>query len=114
MELLKAPSLLLVSALLCSLPVHAQPAPLPSPSRGQLLYSTHCVTCHSTQMHWRNDRRAQDWDTLKIQVRRWQGNAGLEWGEADITEVARHLNDSIYHFPQTDGRVSLAPAGAAR
>jgi mono/diheme cytochrome c family protein len=80
----------------------------PSQSRGQLLYGTHCIACHSTQMHWRNDRLAQDWDTLKFQVRRWQGNAGLQWSDADIAEVARHLNDSIYHFPQTDGRVSLA------
>ena len=24
-----------------------------SPTRGELLYTTHCVACHSTQMHWR-------------------------------------------------------------
>ena len=40
-------------------------------------------------------------------VRRWQGNAGLQWGDADIAEVARHLNDTIYHFPQTADRVSI-------
>jgi mono/diheme cytochrome c family protein len=79
-------------------------------SRGQLLYTTHCITCHTTQMHWRNDRQAHDWDSLKVQVRRWQGNAGLQWGEADIAEVARHLNETIYHFPQTGDRVGLASA----
>jgi mono/diheme cytochrome c family protein len=107
MKLHTARSLLLVCALLGSLPVYAQPAP--SQSRGELLYNTHCISCHTTQMHWRNDRQAQDWDSLKLQVRRWQGNAGLQWGDADIAEVARHLNDSIYHFPQTDDRVGLAP-----
>jgi mono/diheme cytochrome c family protein len=97
-------SLLLASALLGCLPVHAQTAS--SPSRGQLLYTTHCISCHTTQMHWRDDRLAWNWDTLKTQVRRWQGNAGLQWGDADIAEVARHLNDSIYHFPQINaGRV---------
>lgn len=30
-----------------------QPQPLPTASRGELLYSTHCIACHSTQIHWR-------------------------------------------------------------
>jgi mono/diheme cytochrome c family protein len=99
-------TLVMAMALLGSAAAHAQAAP--APSRGQLLYSTHCISCHSTQMHWRNERQAQDWDTLKLQVGRWQGNAGLQWGDADIVEVARHLNETIYHFPQTGDRVSVA------
>ena len=79
----------------------------PSVTRGELLYSTHCVTCHTTQMHWRNDRQAFDWDSLKFQVRRWQGNAGLAWNEADIAEVSRYLNETIYHYPQLNDRVGL-------
>ena len=79
----------------------------PATTRGQLLYATHCISCHTTQMHWRNERQAGDWDSLKAQVRRWQGFAGLQWGEADITDVARHLNDTIYQFPQTADRVSM-------
>ncbi len=58
----------------------------PAQTRGGLLYSTHCVTYHTTQMHWRNDKQAFDWDSLKFQVRRWQSNAGLGWNEADITD----------------------------
>jgi mono/diheme cytochrome c family protein len=104
--------LLAVSALLGSHYAYAQPAP--AQSRGELLYTTHCIACHTTQMHWRNDRTAVDWDTLKLQVRRWQGNARLEWSESDIVEVARHLNETIYHFPQTDDRVSLASRRLAR
>ena len=112
MELHTGRSLLLVAALLGSLPVLAQPAP--QQSRGQLLYTTHCISCHTAQMHWRNGRQAQDWDSLKMHVRRWQGNAGLEWGDADIAEVARHLNDTIYHFPQTADRVTLASPRSSR
>lgn len=85
-----------------------------APSRGQLLYTTHCIACHTTQMHWRDERRAVDWETLKGQVRRWQGNAGLEWADADIVEVARHLNETIYHYPQTADRVSAVTPPAAR
>ena len=85
-----------------------------SETRGKLLYDTHCIACHTTQMHWRNDKRAVDWDSLKEQVRRWQGNAGLQWGDADITEVARHLNATIYKYPQTGERVSWALPAAFR
>jgi hypothetical protein len=77
------------------------------------LYSTHCIECHSTQMHWRAQRQARDWDSLKGQVRRWQATANLRWTEADITEVARHLNETIYHFPLPEERADLAlPYGA--
>lgn len=78
--------------------LHAQ-QPRAVPSRGELLYANHCVECHSTQMHWRDRRLAQDWNSLKVQVRRWQGEARLAWTEEDIDAVARHLNATIYQFP---------------
>ena len=98
----------LALAALVSMSCAAQAQSSAPRTRGDLLYTIHCVTCHTTQMHWRNDRQARDWDGLKLQVRRWQGNAGLQWDEADITEVARHLNNTIYHFPQTSDQQSLA------
>ena len=79
----------------------------PAQTRGGLLYTTHCVACHTTQMHWRNDRQAVDWDSLKTEVRRWQGNARLAWSEADITEVSRYLNETIYRYPAPADRVGL-------
>ena len=51
-------------------------------------------------MHWRNQRLARDWVTLKAQVRLWQGVASLGWSEADIDDVTRYLNDTIYQFPR--------------
>jgi mono/diheme cytochrome c family protein len=83
----------------------AQPAPEPPPTRGQLLYTTHCIECHTTRMHWRNQRLAHDWDTLKAQVRLWQGVASLGWSEADIDDVTRYLNDTIYQFPRQVSRL---------
>ena len=79
-------------------PVHAQGAPA---TRGALLYANHCVECHTTQMHWREQRLARDWGSLKGQVRRFQGIARLQWSEEDIDAVARHLNDTIYRFPHS-------------
>ena len=69
-------------------------------SRGELLYSTHCIACHSTQMHWRDQRLATDWNSLRAQVSRWQAAASLEWSDEDITDVARHLNERFYGFTQ--------------
>jgi mono/diheme cytochrome c family protein len=79
-------------------------------SRGQALYSTHCIACHNTQVHWRDNKLATDWDSLKALVRRWQATAALAWGEADVVEVARYLNDSIYRHPQTSDLVGLLAA----
>ena len=76
-------------------------------SRGELLYTTHCISCHTTEMHWRNKRSANDWTGIKVQVRRWQGAASLAWSDSDILDVSRYLNATIYHFEQTADPVSL-------
>lgn len=70
-----------------------------APGRGQLLYDTHCIACHSAKMHWRDGRLVTDWATLEAQVRRWQATARLNWSDADIGEVARHLNQRYYKLP---------------
>ncbi len=75
-------------------------------SRGELLYTTHCISCHTTEMHWRDKRSANDWTTLKLQVRRWQDAASLAWSDGDILDVSRYLNESIYRFEQTADPVS--------
>ncbi len=104
----------LASAALAGFNALAAAQPALSETRGELLYSTHCVACHTTQMHWRNDRQAFDWDSLKFQVRRWQGNAGLAWNDADIAEVSRYLNETFYHHPQLNDRVGLVSNGTAQ
>lgn len=83
----------LVGALVLALPARAQ-------SRGELLYSTHCIACHTSQMHWRDQKLATNWDSLKAQVQRWQASALLGWSEQDVLEVTRYLNDTFYRFPQ--------------
>ena len=87
---------------------HAAAQTAPGPSRGQLLYGTHCVECHNTQVHWRDGKLATDWISLKAQVRRWQARALLGWSDADIVAVTRHLNDSIYRYRQTTDLLSLS------
>ena len=75
---------------------------------GELLYTTYCIGCHTTQVHWREKRLATDWTTLKFQVRRWLLNAGLGTGEDDIAALAGYLNGLYYNFPATDTKQSGA------
>lgn len=89
--------------------------------RGELLYTTYCVGCHSTQVHWREKKLATDWTSLQFQVRRWQRNTGLGLGEDDISAIARYLNGLYYHFPVAEtkqsgeaGRQEMAPLEPAR
>ena len=71
----------------------------PEPTRGRLLYETHCIACHDTQIHWRDAATVRDWTSLVREVRRWQERARLQWSDADVLLVARHLNATIYRFP---------------
>lgn len=69
-----------------------------TPSRGELLYATHCIGCHNTQLHWRAKKLATNWPRLKAEVDRWQKLTGLGWRDAEVTDVARYLNTRYYHF----------------
>ena len=71
-------------------------------SRGELLYTAHCISCHTTQMHWREKKLATDWRSLRYQVSRWQQNVAPGLAEEDITAIARYLNSLYYHFPAID------------
>jgi len=81
-----------------------QAQPEPRASGGALLYETHCIACHSKQIHWRERKLATDWASLAAQVRRWQANTGLQWTDEEIDEVTRYLNRTIYMFPETSPR----------
>jgi cytochrome c len=50
---MKAELIVVALGLALALSAHAQ-------SRGELLYSTHCVACHTAKIHWRDGRAATD------------------------------------------------------
>jgi mono/diheme cytochrome c family protein len=77
-------------------------APPPGMSQGELLYTTHCVACHTTEIHWREKKIAKDWRTLVAEVRRWQTNLKLSWGNEEIGAVAHYLNGAFYHFQEPE------------
>lgn len=69
---------------------------------GRLLYDTHCVACHGKEIHWRDKRQAKDWDSLLIEVARWQAGMNLLWRQDEIFAVARYLNALHYGYPEPD------------
>jgi mono/diheme cytochrome c family protein len=98
-----------ISVLLAAIAVTAA-AQTPGPrdaSRGELLYTTHCVLCHNANIHWRDQRAVKDWPSLKAQVNRWQQTSGQNWSDDDVAAVARYLNGLYYHYPPSgDGRLA--------
>jgi len=77
---------------------NADTQPIRDATRGELLYSTHCFACHSTQVHWREKKLVNDWKSLQSEVSRWQEVSRLGWGDEDIEDVARYLNVLYYHY----------------
>jgi len=72
----------------------------PVERNGALLYSTYCIGCHTTQVHWREHRLVKDWTSLNQQVRRWQENVAPGLDDADVAAMAKHLNGLYYHLPE--------------
>ena len=102
---------LLAIALLAALPAAAELPPGGARSRGELLYATHCIGCHTTQVHWRERRLARDWTGLVREVRRWSVNGALNWSDEEVRDVARYLNATQYHYAVPSG-TELGRGGA--
>jgi mono/diheme cytochrome c family protein len=92
-------SIVVVLLVLCGYLAEAGAQPIRDATRGELLYSTHCLACHNAQVHWREKKLATDWASLQAEVRRWALLSKLEWGEYDIEVVTGYLNDLHYRYP---------------
>lgn len=77
----------------------ADALPQPDASRGELLYATHCFSCHNVDVHWRGKRLVTDLSSLNREVQRWQETSGLGWSEGDVAEVTLYLNSLHYSYP---------------
>ena len=76
----------------------AQRTVSPYTSRAALLYDNHCNLCHTEQIHWREKKAVNNWESLIAQVDFWQHASGLDWTKAYIKEVSRYLNARFYHY----------------
>ena len=101
--MMRSPAPLLALALHLAVPAAALAQPGTQVARGELLYTTHCHTCHSEQMHWRDQKRVTGWASLLAETRRWQQNAGGSWDPGDTEAIACHMNARFYRLPPQAG-----------
>ncbi len=66
--------------------------------RGRLLYENHCIGCHESVVHVREQRRAQSATALRAEVAARAKSAGLRWTAEDIDDVVRYLDRRYYHL----------------
>lgn len=67
-------------------------------SRGQLLYENHCVGCHESVVHIREQRKVVSLAALRAQVAHRARLQGLRWSEEDVDDVALYLDTRYYKF----------------
>jgi mono/diheme cytochrome c family protein len=66
--------------------------------RGQLLYETHCNSCHDNSVHGRNPRKAASIEKIEYFVKRWSTELNLKWSQSDIEAVTGYLNSRYYQY----------------
>jgi hypothetical protein len=64
----------------------------------QVTHDTYCIACHDTSVYTRNDRLADDFDAVREQVDRWQGNISLGWSNEEIDEMTAWLARRYYRM----------------
>lgn len=68
--------------------------------RGRMLYENHCVSCHESVVHVRDDHKAKSLGEVNWQIARWATERRLEWRYDEVRDVSRYLNARFYQFPK--------------
>ncbi len=67
-------------------------------TRGFELYSNHCVACHESVVHVREQRKVDSLDTMKAYILHWTEYQNLSWTDEEIADVQTFLNKRYYKF----------------
>ena len=71
-----------------------KPLTPPVPSRGQMLYENHCMSCHESVVHIRGNQRTQSLTELRGRVSHW-----VRFGEAGAVAEWRMRSASHANWP---------------
>ena len=66
------------------------------PARGELLYATHCATCHSERLHEREKSKIRSLSDLRDEVARWAPQTRHRFTLDEQEDVVQHLNRTHY------------------
>ena len=73
--------------------------------RGEGLYLNHCLSCHESTAHIREDRHAVSMHELRRWVARWAVQLELGWSQREIEDVTAYLNRTYYRFSDLSMRL---------
>ena len=65
-------------------------------SQAKTIHDTYCIMCHGTELYTRESRIARDYETLRVQVDRWQANVALNWSNTEIDMMTNWLAERYY------------------
>ena len=82
------------SALLLALA--AMPAWGQASDRGEMLYATHCASCHSERLHHREKSKIRSLADLRDEVARWAPQTRHRFTLDEKEDVVQHLNRTHY------------------
>jgi mono/diheme cytochrome c family protein len=85
-----------VVGMLVGVLVAAAPAWGQASSRGELLYATHCASCHTERLHQREKSKIRSLADLRDEVARWVPQTKRSFTLDEIEEVVQYLNRSHY------------------
>ncbi len=81
-------------------PAAANQPLMPTPGRGQMLYENHCISCHASVVHIRDQRKAISLEEIRKWTRHWALDMNLPWSDEEIDDVSRYLNAHYYKYEQ--------------
>lgn len=76
-------------------------ATVPRPAdlkRGGMLYENHCMQCHESIVHIREQQQAESLGDIAYQILRWERELRLKWSADEVYDVMHYLNHDFYHF----------------
>lgn len=78
----------------------AAPAWGQDPGRGELLYTTHCASCHSERLHERDKSKIRSLADLRDEVARWVPQTKHRFTLDEREDVVEYLNRMHYKYPK--------------
>jgi len=66
--------------------------------RGHDLYGNHCIECHESVVHVREDHKAKSIEEIEAFIIRWSSYRNLSWNREDISDVLHYLNTRYYKY----------------
>ncbi len=88
--------LYMLPAILCSLLTNWAWAETANIERGRLLYENHCLACHESQVHIRNNQKVHTLGGVNREVIRWSEELKLTWRASEINDVSHYLYRTFY------------------